>query len=188
MYCKKCGKEIPDDSAFCPACGCAMEQQPQKKQKNSISGLRVVLGRINPKMRIGFAIVLIIIAVICVYKGVNEITSDTYSFYTQFYQDCETEQDKCITEARYAASYYLEDFYKDLAAEYDEMMNDAAKELWSMRTKSIILTVAAIACVILAYFLFSAKTTVKGTGKFSTPRKKIVDEETSVETTSSNSD
>jgi len=21
MYCRKCGKEIPDDSAFCPACG-----------------------------------------------------------------------------------------------------------------------------------------------------------------------
>ncbi len=30
MYCRKCGKEIPDDSAFCTACGAA--QNPQNAQ------------------------------------------------------------------------------------------------------------------------------------------------------------
>ncbi len=188
MYCKMCGKEIPSDSVFCPVCGCAIEQQTPKKGKNSVSKLRVALGKVNPKMRIGFAVVLIILSIICVYKGVNELTSDTYSFYTEFYQECETEHDRCVTEAKYAATYYLEGFYEDLAEDYEEMMADATKELWSMRAKAIVLTVASIACMIFAYLLISTKTTGKGTGRFSNPRGMTIEKEVAVEEITSNSD
>lgn len=32
MFCRKCGKEIPDDSVFCPKCGadCEIEKEPEE--------------------------------------------------------------------------------------------------------------------------------------------------------------
>ncbi len=36
MYCKNCGKEIPDDSAFCTACGAA--QNPQQNAQAGLNG------------------------------------------------------------------------------------------------------------------------------------------------------
>lgn len=37
MFCKKCGKEIPDDSAFCPKCG-AQVNMTQPSGENSSFG------------------------------------------------------------------------------------------------------------------------------------------------------
>ena len=41
MYCKSCGKEIPDDATFCPHCGASITQvnpsqnaQPQTNENN----------------------------------------------------------------------------------------------------------------------------------------------------------
>lgn len=32
MYCKHCGKEIPDGAAICPHCGCWTEESKKKEQ------------------------------------------------------------------------------------------------------------------------------------------------------------
>ena len=33
MFCRKCGKELPDDSAFCVACGTAVNAEPAEQPK-----------------------------------------------------------------------------------------------------------------------------------------------------------
>ena len=40
MFCRKCGKKIPDDSDFCTYCGERMiilEQDPQRPEEDKIS-------------------------------------------------------------------------------------------------------------------------------------------------------
>lgn len=35
MFCIRCGKEIPDDSNFCPACGISVMQEPNDEKENN---------------------------------------------------------------------------------------------------------------------------------------------------------
>ena len=35
MFCKKCGKEIPDDSAFCPKCGAQVNMEQPSGENSS---------------------------------------------------------------------------------------------------------------------------------------------------------
>jgi RNA polymerase subunit RPABC4/transcription elongation factor Spt4 len=39
MYCKKCGKKIPDDSKFCPCCGSAIENSTTKALSTTTSSI-----------------------------------------------------------------------------------------------------------------------------------------------------
>lgn len=36
MYCKKCGKQIDDDSAFCPGCGASTENTAQSQYQQPV--------------------------------------------------------------------------------------------------------------------------------------------------------
>ena len=37
MYCRKCGNEIPDNSAFCPKCGNSMTGKKDETEKKNLS-------------------------------------------------------------------------------------------------------------------------------------------------------
>lgn len=53
MYCHKCGKQIPDDSAFCSYCGTSIAPHPEKQQ-----GFRLTIDRksqvylVNPPIKV----------------------------------------------------------------------------------------------------------------------------------------
>ena len=34
MFCRKCGKEVLDEAAFCTGCGCWLDNAPKKQEKN----------------------------------------------------------------------------------------------------------------------------------------------------------
>lgn len=79
MFCRKCGKEIKDDSNFCMACGAKVDEkvQIQKEKKNK---------KANKKIKV-ISNFMIVVAVICiVYSIVMLITyirniSDTKDWY-----------------------------------------------------------------------------------------------------------
>jgi predicted nucleic acid-binding Zn ribbon protein len=59
MFCPTCGKEIPDDSTFCPACG--VNLAGGKKER-------------RPKFRIILPVVLVLVllaASLAVYQGIR---------------------------------------------------------------------------------------------------------------------
>ena len=35
MFCTNCGKILPDDSKFCPACGASVDEFPKKEECNA---------------------------------------------------------------------------------------------------------------------------------------------------------
>lgn len=175
MYCKKCGKSIPDDSVFCPSCGCAIgqtntetissaqipTQSPTKnnngkKVKGVFGKLKSLIGNWDPWVRVALSVVLVAVAMICVFQGINELTSDNYDFYTEHYKDCMEGYEDCMDEAKYAG-YLFKSTYENLAESYKEMANEDMVEIWGMRIKAIIFVAVAVICAIFAYIVFSSK-------------------------------
>lgn len=55
MFCKYCGKEIPDGSAFCPECGQKLNN-PEYKPEREKSGISQKLGKV-PTILVGVIVV-----------------------------------------------------------------------------------------------------------------------------------
>lgn len=53
MYCRNCGKEIPDGSSFCPECGASQRDDVQ------VQNVRTVESKTNTKSIVGLVISLI---------------------------------------------------------------------------------------------------------------------------------
>ena len=175
MYCKKCGKSIPDDSVFCPSCGSAIgqtntetissaqspTQRPSqnkhgKKTKGVFGKLKSLIGNWDPWVRVFLFAVLVVVAIICVFQGINELTSDNYDFYTEHYKDCMKGYEDCIDEAKYAG-YLFKSTYENLAESYKEMADEDMVEIWGMRIKAIIFVAVAVVCAVFVYLVFSSK-------------------------------
>lgn len=78
MYCRKCGKTIPDDSVFCPYCGCAINPTtpseaslPHRTEKNGKKQVHFL----NPVAIITIAVVLGMALAVCGFKGIKAGTS-----------------------------------------------------------------------------------------------------------------
>ncbi len=68
MFCKKCGSEVEEGTAFCPKCGCSMNEEKQapvvKTQESKAIGiLSIVFGALG-----GFLGLLFGIVGLCTYK------------------------------------------------------------------------------------------------------------------------
>lgn len=85
MYCKKCGKQIPDDSKFCPECGGQISDRPapllqvdpnmQKKKKSGCGACGLIV------LGVLIAFVALILLPVIFYSGDSE-ASQTESTHT----------------------------------------------------------------------------------------------------------
>ena len=65
MYCTKCGKQIPDDSKFCPACGNTITNNNSSKTKSTDTTAKKAKGHI------GLYILFSFIALFCLFGSVG---------------------------------------------------------------------------------------------------------------------
>lgn len=63
-FCSKCGKEMIDEAAFCPDCGCAVGGTAPQAQKNSADLLNTLAQRLNTN-----AIIWIVIGALQILGG-----------------------------------------------------------------------------------------------------------------------
>lgn len=174
MYCKQCGKQIPDDSIFCPLCGSSTNQLSSNthgskenipsgisnsRAKNRTARLSEKISHFNPLVRVSISIGLLIVAIICIFQGINSLSSEDYSFYSEHYEDCMEGYEECMDEAKYAG-YLLESSYERLADQYLDMAKDDMAKIWNIRIKTIVCIAVAIICALAAYLISFAKPSV----------------------------
>lgn len=68
MFCAKCGKELPEDAAFCPGCG--LEQDIKKKRKLDLSFIQN-LPKKTKLIAVGAAAALVLVLIACLCLGGN---------------------------------------------------------------------------------------------------------------------
>ena len=131
MFCKHCGKEIPDTNKFCPECGKPVdgnsnntpnqsnEPKPKKKGKGCLVAIGIVV------------VLLIIIIAIAASSGGDSDTSDNSSSQTQTTTQAATEEstadDGVPTEYRSAlnrAQSYSDNMHMSKVGIYDQLTSE----------------------------------------------------------------
>lgn len=164
MFCKNCGKQIPEDSIFCPSCGATtgvqgnMDNRTNGSQINDSKkrSLGIALQKIDPSIRKIISGALSLIAIILVVQGIRTVTSDDYDFYCEHYAECMEGYDDCKDEAL-TAGYLLRSTYERLADDYMKMAKEDQAKLWGMRMKAIVFMVVAVGVIVFAFYLFQIK-------------------------------
>lgn len=63
MYCKHCGQQLPDDAAFCPKCGKAVDNPPPAQP--AVSGPHKMKENAEPKKKKSGGWLALVMAIIC---------------------------------------------------------------------------------------------------------------------------
>ena len=173
IKCPECGKEISDKSTCCIHCGYpladkeidssttsnddaqaipVMKSHQEKKPKNKalINVVMAKVNKINPTIRVGISVLLIIIALVCLVQGKNSLNNDRYDFYKEHYEDCIDGYEESMDKAR-TSGYLFKSSYESIAEDYERMAKDDLAKLNGYRAKAAvfylsfaILAVAAI--------------------------------------------
>lgn len=69
MFCKKCGSQIPDNSAFCPECGAAVNSGESSGKPDSTASVKTGKNKFVGLIASCVAAAAVIIVVICVFSG-----------------------------------------------------------------------------------------------------------------------
>lgn len=69
MFCKKCGSQIPDNSAFCPECGAAVNSGESCGKPDSTASVKTGKNKFIGLIASCVAAAAVIIVVICVLSG-----------------------------------------------------------------------------------------------------------------------
>lgn len=122
--CPDCKAGIEDNVLTCPFCGC-----PVSTVSNNSNSLN------NKKRRI-LGIVLCALSIVCFIWGINRITNDKYSFYIEHRNECQANQN----EVQYLADTsngYFKSSYQNMVDDYEDMIKDDQKEIWTYRIEAI---------------------------------------------------
>lgn len=69
MFCSKCGKQIPDDSVFCPECGQSLSQAAPSPSPGATPSAPAPSVEVSPGLNIGIIVGSILIPLIGIVMG-----------------------------------------------------------------------------------------------------------------------
>lgn len=93
MFCKKCGRKLPDNAKFCPGCGLSVEQKAttdkMENKSSAVQSLRENMDgdmKDNPskKRKSGRIAIVILGMVVIVVAGIILLQKRSYSSYDEY--------------------------------------------------------------------------------------------------------
>ena len=175
MFCKECGKEIPNDSAFCPSCGTALVEQPveeydkttkdqnlyaqpqiHKPQSTYRKKLFDLVERLDPRVKIGLMAGFCCLALLFIILAIGTLTSEDMADYMDDYILYMDKADEVSNEVSYGRILFSS-AYDSIAERYKEMAMDELKEIWKLRARAIVELVFAVVFAFLAFALWKIK-------------------------------
>lgn len=147
MKCPDCGCDIESTLNQCPLCDCKIHKDSNIQHYTAKNDNKNVL-----LSRKGFVYFCFGLAVMFVVFGVARISSPKYSSYKEHYEECMRGYDD-NKYAEMTSGLLFKSSYRLIAEEYEEMANDAMKEIWKYRGQALVLFVMAFVSVLLGLVL-----------------------------------
>lgn len=147
IKCPECGCDIESSLNQCPLCDCKIHKDSNTQHhtvKNNNTN-KLLSGK-------GFVYFFFALAAIFVVWGFARINSPKYSSYKEHYEECMRGYDD-NKYAEMTSGLLFKSSYRLIAEEYEEMANDAMKEIWKYRGQAIALFVMAFVSVLLGLVL-----------------------------------
>lgn len=93
MFCAKCGKELPEDAAFCPGCGTQQESRPVDQpftqpiaQSVASTGKKISLSKNAKLALIGGVALVVVLAVVLLAFGGSSVNKSPETVSTAFFE------------------------------------------------------------------------------------------------------
>ena len=74
MYCKNCGTQITDDSAFCPNCGVSQIYSNDTKKESTVTTEKIKPWVICTLMAVAYLVVFYVVFLVALYSGHEILT------------------------------------------------------------------------------------------------------------------
>lgn len=170
VFCKKCGEAIPENSSFCPACGCNLTQigdavvyASQKEigtgEDNNATNKTNTVSAQTVKKKKTVGIIMCVLGCVLLALGISALTTSDYKFSVEYYDYMMSEYDLTNRRSYTSGSSYLSDGYAGLASRWKSWAEEARTTIWVARGEA---AASAIAFAILE---------IKGLGKIKAARK-----------------
>ena len=134
MKCRKCGTRLREGASFCPKCGSEVMSAQKEPSTGNNSNRALTIAIVS-----AIALVIIVIAVLCVRKGINREIGSTASDEAAVQVEhvaIEDEDASDVAEPESAVEVATDE-EEDLAVSYDALAEAYVQEIGDIKEESI---------------------------------------------------
>ncbi len=141
--CPECKANISNHDKTCPFCGFPLDDS---RDFSEIKNNSISKKSFSTKQIVGM--VMCVAALVCIIIGITRITNDTYKFYKEHLNECMDAYGEVKAEANHSYGWFSST-YDWIADNYEDMIAEDRKELWSYRIQAIVLCGAGAVLIAL---------------------------------------